>query len=111
MSFINNYAKALYLSVKVEEMESVTKNLKSFLHVILSNNDLFFLLKSPILKYEKKNNLILEVSRLLKMKDISKKFICILVKNGRINYLSKIIDSIDEVSTYPGVIGKLYSPK
>ncbi len=94
------YAKPLLdLAIEKNELDGVLSDVKS-IKSALGNRDLFLLMKSPIIKADKKLSIAKSIFK-GKVSDMVFSFIEIIIKKGRENILPEIVDEfISEYKTY-----------
>lgn len=98
------YAKALLeLAIEQDKVDAVLKDMEFFVNSGKDNHDLLVFLKSPVIKADKKLNVLNELYSHFDI--LSKSFIQLITKNGREALLSVIATSfVDLVKRYKGII-------
>ena len=100
----NRYAKSLVdLAVEKNQLEAVYADMKYMQAVCAGNRDFVSLLKSPIIKADKKANIINAVTE-GKVSDITKLFNQLLVTKGRESELPEIVEAfIEQYNAIKGI--------
>lgn len=100
----NRYAKSLIdLSIEKNQLEAVYADMKYIQAVCASNKDFVSLLKSPIIKADKKGNIVNAVTA-GKVSEITKLFNQLLVNKGRETELPEIVEAfIEQYNAIKGI--------
>jgi F-type H+-transporting ATPase subunit delta len=86
----SRYAKSLFdLSLEMKVLEPVMQDMEKLLGVCKSNKDFDRMLKSPVIRPDKKLS-ILEILFRKEMQELTFKFMQLITRNKRENYLSEI---------------------
>lgn len=94
LSIARRYAKSLLdLAIEEKKLEKIISDSK-LLSSALDSRDLYLLLKSPIIKADKKLNALSSIFN-GKVDDLTMRFITLITKKGRENLLPEIIGAID----------------
>ncbi len=105
LAVANRYAKSLLdLSIEQNQLEDTVKDLNAF-EAVLENRDLTNLLRSPIVKADKKLA-VYSSAFSAKFNKLTNSFFELLIKKGRENIIPEIIASFKEqYNTVKGVSG------
>jgi F-type H+-transporting ATPase subunit delta len=100
----NRYAKALFeLALEEQKLEAVVKDMQLIDAVIAENRELYLLLKSPVVKANKKN----AIFKTLFGKEIdpmSLRFISLIAQNGREVIIQQVAESLIQIyNDYKGL--------
>lgn len=100
----HRYAKSLMdLSIEKNQLEVVCNDMKYLQALCTQSREFANLLKSPVIKADKKRNIINAVTE-GKISEISKLFTQLIVNKGRENYLAEIAKAfIEEYNTLKGI--------
>jgi F-type H+-transporting ATPase subunit delta len=100
----NRYAKSLIdLSIEKNELEAVYADMKYMQAVCVGNRDFVNLLKSPIIKADKKSSIINAVT-VGKVTEITKLFNQLLITKGRESELPEIVEAfIEQYNAIKGI--------
>ena len=94
LSVARRYAKSLLdLAIEEKKLEKIISDSK-LLSSALESRDLYLLLKSPIIKADKKLNALSSIFS-GKVDDLTMRFITLITKKGRENLLPEIIGAVD----------------
>ena len=95
LSVARRYAKSLLdLAIEEKKLEKIISDSK-LLSSALESRDLYLLLKSPIIKADKKLNALSSIFS-GKVDDLTMGFITLITKKGRENLLPEIIGAVDD---------------
>jgi ATP synthase F1 delta subunit len=93
---IAKYAK-LFCSLRHKSLEYSVASLKNFCELLSSTNQLSILLSDPTIKFSIIENTIDKISEKIKLLDLVKKYLILLVKYKHIENLDLIINEIDKI--------------
>jgi F-type H+-transporting ATPase subunit delta len=95
LSVARRYAKSLLdLAIEEKKLEKIISDSK-LLSFALESRDLYLLLKSPIIKADKKLNALSSIFS-GKVDDLTMRFITLITKKGRESLLPEIIGAVDD---------------
>jgi len=101
----NRYAKALFeLALEMSLTDQIRKDSELLLEVCAQNNDLVLMLRSPIIKDNKKISVVNEIFS-KKLQDLFLKFLTIIINNRREEIIIEIAEQyIDIYKTHNNIV-------
>ncbi|MGD9347810.1 MAG: ATP synthase F1 subunit delta [Candidatus Aminicenantes bacterium] len=95
---VKRYSQGLVNAIHdEEEFAAIHKELRDFLKLIESQEQLKKALQSPFLPLKKKKDLLDEVLQRLSLRSKTARFISLSVDNGRLEFLPEILDFLPEL--------------
>lgn len=92
------YAKALIeIAEEMKKLDRITKDVQFIDSVIRSSRDLQLLLKSPIVREEKKKEILKEIFSDSRVDPVTLKFIILLVEKGREGLLPDVVKTYQQL--------------
>ncbi len=92
------YAKALIkIAEEMKKLDRITSDVQFVDSVIRSSRDLQLLLKSPIIKKEKKKEILKEIFSDSRVDPVTLKFIILLVEKGREELLQDVVKTYQQL--------------
>ena len=100
----NRYAKALFeLALEQQKLEIVANDIQLINDVVSENHDLALLLKSPVVKANKKTSIFKALFE-KKINLLSLRFLSLLAKNGREDIIQQVAESFLNIyNDYRGI--------
>ena len=97
---VKRYSKALYeLSLEENKKNKIINDLSKINLLINKNRELKEIINSPLIASKKHQEILLSISKILKLDEITQNFLFLLAYNKRLNLLDKISHSYYESSS------------
>ncbi len=97
---VKRYSKALYeLSLEENKKNKIINDLSKINLLINKNRELKEIINSPLIASKKHQEILLSISKILKLDEITQNFLFLLAYNKRLNLLDKISHSYNESSS------------
>jgi len=95
---IDLYSDVLYTrSLAIKSLDKVIDNIKNIVEIIESTTHLIRFLNARIYRIETKLSIMLKLCDKVKVENISRNFLKVLIQNNRINYIRNIYEKLVEM--------------